>query len=114
MRKKSAYHLVIGLGAVLLTLQALLLVSLLTRERRNVNEGDEDLGEFLNVTNLLGLPVVILDHHVLNRIEGAFSVASIKSRQKCLTCSTSKPILLAVEYKRVNPLKVVCCDYGVI
>ncbi|XP_046387757.1 fukutin-like [Ischnura elegans] len=105
MKKKSAYHLVISLGAVLLTLQALLLVSLLTRERRDVNEGDEDLGEFLNVTNLIGLPVVILDHHILNRIEGASSVASIKSRQKCLTCLTSKPILLAVEYKRVNPLK---------
>ncbi|XP_071439540.1 ribitol-5-phosphate transferase FKTN-like isoform X2 [Hetaerina americana] len=64
-----------------------------------------DFEAIVNVSNLIGLPVITLDSHILNKIDQDFPIPRAKLSPRCLTCSTSKPITLAVEFKRVNLIK---------
>ncbi|KAG8222069.1 hypothetical protein J437_LFUL000513 [Ladona fulva] len=102
MRRKSAYNVFIVLGTILLTLQLLLLLSLLTRESDDSKSGDYDLEVILNVTNQLNLPVITIDSVILQRINNQIFPDEL---EKCITCPATKPINLAIEFKKLNLIK---------
>lgn len=103
MKNKSAYNIFIALGTILLSLQLVLLLSLLTREADDINLNDADLEVILNVTNILNLQVIIIDTGIISKIGN--QILPDESQRRCIICSTTEPIALAIEFKKINLIK---------
>nr|CAD7445405.1 unnamed protein product [Timema bartmani] len=100
MRRKSAMHLCLIGGLILLATQLILLILLVyPRDQHDETFPLEDIITFINITSNLQLPVIMVDSAVLEHH------ANQKRRihEPCVLCRAKHPVTFLLLYRRENP-----------
>nr|CAD7417291.1 unnamed protein product [Timema poppensis] len=99
MRRKSALHLCLIGGLILLATQLILLILLLYPRDQHKTFPLEDITTFINITSSFQLPVIMVDSAVLEH----HANQKRHVHEPCVLCRAKHPVTFILLYRRENP-----------
>ncbi|KAJ9580943.1 hypothetical protein L9F63_023876 [Diploptera punctata] len=98
MKKKSAIHLCLAGGLVLLIAQLSLLMLLLYPYKHHRNNLIKDITVIVNITSKLHFSLIVVDSEVLQH----YSNQKLSSKNSCLLCEPRNPATFVIFYKGIR------------